>query len=66
MDVFKNPGDQGPLYKGQMFKNKPTLKQAIGMHLQRGLSIGFHDLLIHDSLPNVHREVVDGFFGHGS
>ncbi|KAK3204957.1 hypothetical protein Dsin_019003 [Dipteronia sinensis] len=29
VDVFEKSSDQGPIYKGQMFKDKPTLKRAI-------------------------------------
>ena len=32
VDVFQNPGNQGPLYKGQMFKDKRTLKSAVGSY----------------------------------
>ena len=32
VDVFQNPGDQGPLYVGQMFKDKRTLKSVVGSY----------------------------------
>ncbi|KAK3218624.1 hypothetical protein Dsin_012594 [Dipteronia sinensis] len=30
VDVFEKSSDQGPIYKGQMFKDKPTLKRVVG------------------------------------
>ncbi|KAK3198257.1 hypothetical protein Dsin_021672 [Dipteronia sinensis] len=32
VDVFEKPADQGPLYKGHMFKDKPTLKRVVGSY----------------------------------
>ncbi|KAK3230158.1 hypothetical protein Dsin_002039 [Dipteronia sinensis] len=32
VDVFEKSSDQGPIYKGQMFKDKPTLKRAVGSY----------------------------------
>ncbi|KAK2650312.1 hypothetical protein Ddye_017801 [Dipteronia dyeriana] len=32
VDLFDNSSNQGPLYKGQMFKDKPTLKQVVGSY----------------------------------
>ncbi|KAK3211357.1 hypothetical protein Dsin_016063 [Dipteronia sinensis] len=29
VDMFEKSSDQGPIYKGQMFKDKPTLKRAV-------------------------------------
>ncbi|KAK3221895.1 hypothetical protein Dsin_008920 [Dipteronia sinensis] len=32
VDVFEKSADQGPIYKGQMFKDKPILKRAVGSY----------------------------------
>ncbi|KAK3189433.1 hypothetical protein Dsin_028994 [Dipteronia sinensis] len=32
LDMFEKPANQGPLYKGQMFKDKPTLKRVVGLY----------------------------------
>ncbi|KAK2645811.1 hypothetical protein Ddye_021006 [Dipteronia dyeriana] len=52
VNVFQNSGDKGPLYKGQMFKDKTTLKQAVESYafVERATMIG-------DLFPSKYRDL---------